>query len=115
MDRQRVIGLEVGNNPDQHRGHRSNILTQVGFIVLIGLAAKNSSTRKAISISTLLAAAQAADAAVKTRQQLVRAAADRFQREGIDAGRGPMKWNALAEQSSSLCKALSVIGTVRPF
>src|SRR5260370_17085027 len=26
------------------------------------------------------------------------------------AGRGPMKWNALAEQSSSLCKALSVIG-----
>src|SRR5258705_5647130 len=25
------------------------------------------------------------------------------------AGRGPMKWNALAEQSSSLCKALSVI------
>jgi DNA-binding HxlR family transcriptional regulator len=32
------------------------------------------------------------------------------QREGIDAGRGPMKWNALAGQSSSLCKALSVIG-----
>lgn len=26
------------------------------------------------------------------------------------AGRGPMKWNALAEQSSSLCNALSVIG-----
>ena len=40
----------------------------------------------------------------------MRAAAVRFQREGIDAGRGPMKWNALAGQSSSLCKALSVIG-----
>ena len=48
--------------------------------------------------------------AAETRQRLVRAAADRFQREGIDAGRGPMKWNALAEQSSSLCRALSVIG-----
>jgi len=35
---------------------------------------------------------------------------DRFQREGIDAGREPMKWNALAGQSSSLCRALSVIG-----
>jgi hypothetical protein len=22
MDRRRIIGLEVGNNPDQHRGHR---------------------------------------------------------------------------------------------
>ncbi len=40
----------------------------------------------------------------------MRAAAVRFQREGIDAGRGPMKWNALAEQSSSLCRALSAIG-----
>ena len=48
--------------------------------------------------------------AAETRQRLVRSAADRFQREGIDAGRGPMKWNALAEQSSSLCRALSVIG-----
>src|SRR5882762_2601699 len=48
--------------------------------------------------------------AAETRQRLVRAAADRFQREGIDAGRRPMKWNALAEQSSSLCKAMSVIG-----
>jgi len=48
--------------------------------------------------------------AAETRQRLVRAAADRFRREGIDAGRGPMKWNALAEQSSSLCRALSVIG-----
>jgi DNA-binding HxlR family transcriptional regulator len=48
--------------------------------------------------------------AAETRQRLVKATADRFQREGIDAGRGPMKWNALAEQSSSLCRALSVIG-----
>jgi DNA-binding HxlR family transcriptional regulator len=48
--------------------------------------------------------------AAETRQRLVRAAADRFQRKGIDAGRGPTKWNALAEQSSSLCKALSVVG-----
>ena len=40
----------------------------------------------------------------------MRAAAVRFQREGIGAGRGSMKWNALAGQSSSLCKALSVIG-----
>src|SRR6267142_1953362 len=51
--------------------------------------------------------------AAETRQRLVRSAADRFQREGIDAGRGPMKWNALAEQSSSLCRALSVIGDRR--
>jgi len=36
--------------------------------------------------------------AAETRRRLVRAAADRFQREGIDAGRGPMKWNALTEQ-----------------
>src|SRR5258707_6442007 len=48
--------------------------------------------------------------AAETRRRIVRAAADRFQREGIDARRGPMKWNALAEQSSSLCRALSVIG-----
>jgi DNA-binding HxlR family transcriptional regulator len=48
--------------------------------------------------------------AAETRQRLVRAAADRFRREGIDAGRGPIKWNALADQSSSLCRALSVIG-----
>jgi DNA-binding HxlR family transcriptional regulator len=48
--------------------------------------------------------------AAEARQRLVRAVADRFQREAIDAGRGPMKWNALAGQSSSLCKALSVIG-----
>src|SRR5260370_37934895 len=48
--------------------------------------------------------------AAETRQRLVRPAADRFQREGIAAGRGPRKWNALAEQSSSLRKALSVIG-----
>src|SRR5258708_11748238 len=48
--------------------------------------------------------------AAETRQRLVRPAADRFQREGINAGIGPTKWNALAGQSSSLCKALSVIG-----
>jgi DNA-binding HxlR family transcriptional regulator len=48
--------------------------------------------------------------AAEGRQRLARAAADRFQREAIDAGRGPIKWNPLAEQSSSLRKALSVIG-----
>src|SRR4029077_14824375 len=48
--------------------------------------------------------------AAETRRRIVRAAAVRFQREGIDAGRGPMKWNALAERSSSLRRALSVIG-----
>src|SRR6266478_1311125 len=48
--------------------------------------------------------------AAETRRRIVRAAAVRFQREGIDAGIGPMKCNALVGQSSSLCKALSVIG-----
>src|SRR5258706_7453457 len=48
--------------------------------------------------------------AAETRRRIVRAVAVRFQRERFDAGRGPMKWNALAGQSSSLYKALSVIG-----
>ena len=48
--------------------------------------------------------------AAKSSQRIVTDAADRLQREGIDPRRGPMKWNASAEQSSNLRKALSVIG-----